>query len=168
MRLSILLAALFSLNTFAGVKTATYTGNTDVNTGLLTLSVKVPGTFGSIDPTSSSWVGRQLLKMGLFFESRAAGDRITEMYVSDVDGVIPAPYRAAFPSYPILKNLEDGAAPADNQGITFPPGGGPFQIDFPNSGAAKLASGIYLVVTFKKASPSVDAATINIAWDDGT
>jgi hypothetical protein len=149
------------------VKISTFTAQTDGATGLATIDIKIPGTFTTINIADASWSGRQLLRAGLWLESRAAGDKIIAAYVNDSGGKIPVQIQGLFSSYPVLRNLHDDGADSANQGLVLPPNG-PFQIDFPANAAARLASELHLIVVFKKATPSVDTAVINIAMDDGT
>lgn len=153
-------------------KTVNYSDTTGLLTGTATINAKIPGAFQTIDPTSPNFTGRQLLKMGAWFEGRAAGDKISSMIVKDIDGVIPVPYRAAFSAYPIIAYLHDTTVDAANQGIALPPSG-PFQIEFPtNNPRTKIASGLYIVFTFQKgifgALIAADTAVVNLAWDDLT
>jgi len=150
------------------VKISTFTTTTDGTTGLGTISVKIPGTFSGFDSTSASWQGRQLLKAGVWLENRAVGDMINAAYINDTDGVIPVPARGAFPNYPVIKNLHDDSMSSANQGITFPPESEVFKVEFPSNMNAKVAAGLYLVITAKKAIPAVDTVVVNLAMDDAT
>lgn len=162
MRGLILVLCFLSQAAFAAVKVSTYTVNTDVLTGTGTITIKIPGTFATTDSTAATFSGRQLVKIGLWLEGRAAGDMITAMSIKDIDGVVVAPGT-------VLGSLIDNTVASGNRGLALPPGNLPFQLDFPPGNAkAKLASGLYLVITFQKAIVGVDAAVVNLAWDDFT
>jgi hypothetical protein len=63
----------------------------------------VAGTTTDIDfPIGSE--DRYIDGLRLFLKNHVDGDTM-DFKVVDVDGIIPAPYRGAFPSYPILKQF---------------------------------------------------------------
>lgn len=149
------------------IKVSTYTDTTDLLTGNVTINIKVPGTFGGTDPSVTGFQGRRLKKIGLWLEGRGTGDKLTSLCIKDVDSILPAPYTGA-----VLNSLIDTTVPTNNKAITLPPGGQPFQLDFPTDPSdpawakAIVPSGLYLVVKFQKGSIGVDTAVVNVAWDD--
>lgn len=159
--LAIVLNLLLIFNASAAVKATTWTTTTDGNTGTGTLLIKVPGTFATTDSTAATFSGRQLIKVVAWLESRAAGDKITSMAIKDSDGVV-------LPAGTTVGYLHDGGADVSNRGITLLPTL-PFTLDVPpGNKKAFIPSQFYIVITFQKATPAVDTAVVNIAWDDGT
>lgn len=142
-------------------KITTWSANTDLFTGTATISIQVPGTFATIDPTQPNFSGRQLIKLGAWLENRAAGDRISSITIKDVDGVYA-------PAGTTLGTLHDMSVSSSNRGITLPPNT-VFTLDLPPTNKKSyIPSGMYIIITFQKLTPGVDTAGINLAWDDLT
>ncbi len=142
------------------VKVTTWTADTNILTGTGTISVKIPGTFVTADPTNAAFVGVQLTRMGIWLEGRAVGDKISSLVVKDTDGVF-------YPAGTVLTALHDVLVSSTNQGISLPIGG-PLAVEFPKTNRSKIAAGLYLVFTFQKSAVGVDTAVVNLAWDDLT
>lgn len=147
------------------IKVSTYSQASNITTGLATINVKVPGTFGGINPQALGFQGRRLVKMGIWFENRALGDAITTLQIKDIDGVYA-------PAGTVIAQIIDQTVALVNQGITIPPGGTPFQLDFPTDPTnpsylkAIVPSGFYLVASGTKGAPGIDTFALNVAWDD--
>lgn len=90
-------------------------GNGDVD-------IVVPGTFAGVSPADPTGAGRYLKSVFVWSGNAADGDAITTMELSDDDGVVPVPVRAAFPSYPILIDFLDTVAGQTKQ-FPLPPNG---------------------------------------------
>lgn len=134
--------------------------------GTSDILIKIPGTFNGIDPAVSS--GRFFSSAQLWSLSFVVNDRITEICVKDVDGVIPVPVRALFSSYPILGYSIDPDMSYDSTILgavllnsSRPIEIGPASVDMPRF----LPSGVYISAKF--VSGDSEAGRIlngNVLW----
>jgi hypothetical protein len=137
--------------------------------GISTISILVPGTFVSLNPSASGFSGREMLNMQAWFQSQASGDFLSALYANDTNGVIPSGQRGPFSNYPNIGSLFDSTVPLGSQQSFLPPGGRALSIPFTNSTNHTLASGIFLVAVLTKANLTLsDTAYLNLAWDDFT
>lgn len=141
-----------------GIKTTTWSASSNILTGVATIDILVPGDFVTTDTQDQLFSGRKLLQLSAWFEGRAAMDRISAMIVKDTDGVF-------FPAGTVLGALHDASVPAANQGLAFPPNK-PFELTFPDTRKAYIASGLHIIFSGKKSILGVDTLTLNLAWDD--
>lgn len=161
--MKILIGLLLSWNCFAAVKITTWTCTTGALTGTCDVQIKVPGTFAVLNTYDPTWSGRQLVKLSMWFENRGAGDQVTAMQIKDIDNV------TGLGANTVLGSLIDTTVALASQGMTVPPTGVVFTIDFPQSNAkTKIASGLYVVISSKKGTIGGDTFAVNLAWDDGT
>lgn len=137
---------------------------TNILTGLVTVTIKVPGTYQGINFKDPAFQGRIAQQLGFFFSSPDTGDVCTDLYVEDTDGKIAVGLRGQFPSYPKLNFIADDSMPSENQGF-FIPSMVPFQIT-PPGGGKPIPSEMYVVAKFSKSSPILDTIYVNIVWDD--
>lgn len=80
---------------------------TDI-TGVATLSVKIPGTFGGLTPADPSNL-RYFKQAKIWSPSIVDGDLIDQVRIVDTDGVIPSQMRGAFAAYPIIVDFTQDA-----------------------------------------------------------
>lgn len=153
------------------VKAVTHTVAFD-SEGETTMSIEIPipGTFGGISPELSTFQGRRLVKLAIWLEGRAAGDKITALLIKDGNNVLPAPLTGA-----TIGNLIDTHADVEqeNQAISLPPGR-PFEIEFPANPSnpffkrAVIPAGLVIQVDITKAVAADDVGVVNLAYDDFT
>lgn len=124
--------------------------------GSITTSIQVPGTFAGVNPADPT-AGRYLKSATLWADSPAAGDQITLLQIVDIDGVVPAPVRAAFPNYPVIFDMLDTISGVQST-VLLPPDP-PLVIEaFDTSGSAGtkfVPSGLYFKVTFQTGGLSI-------------
>jgi hypothetical protein len=139
---------------------------TVIGGGTGTLTVKVPGTFVTLNPADPTFSGRRLALAALFFGSPSSGDSITALQVVDTDGKVPIGQRGLFPNYPILQSLIDSGVAGGNQQVFIPT---TKPVELVASGSrSSIASELYISIVFQKAVASADTAYANFVWDDGT
>lgn len=138
--------------------------NTTDSNGDLTFSYKIPGTFGGIVPYLTGYQGREIKSIEMFFGNPTSGDCIRSLSAQDTDGVIPAPFRAAFPLYPIIKTWDESGMTSSQVGLYLFPN--EKRVMEPLTNVVCIPSGTYLVITVKKASAVIDDFFINALWDD--
>jgi len=98
------------------------------------------------------------------FGNGVTGDYVTNVIVSDPNGVIPLGEQALFPNYPIVGTRMDTALPSGNQGLNLIPGVAQQLVEQP----VPIASGLVLSADFYNASARSDTLALNIYWDDLT
>lgn len=167
MKFFVLLILLsFCCTSFGARRAVGVTGQSVAETGLIEVSIKVPGTFTTIDPTSSSWSGRMVLFSEIQLDNPKIKDHIVSITVEDTDGVVPAQLRSRFSEYPVLGRFIDTAATGYD--LYYLNKTGYTRIDPPNLASAKLPSGVYVKLKVQKDPvPEIaDTLTANIQWDD--
>lgn len=133
-------------------------GATDPTTGLVIMSLKVPGTFGGIDPSQLAWSGRGIEQAEAWFGIPVPGDYCSGFSLVDQDGLITPPGT-------VLSSWVDPGVPSEQQGLYMDPKA---KTIIPPFGEPRVPSGMYIVVSFQKVSPSSDTIYANMEWDDFT
>lgn len=142
------------------IKVSTYNSSM---TGTVTINIKIPGTFATLDATQPTFVGRQLVQMTAWVEGRMAGDALTSAQIKDIDNV------TGLGANTVLGSLADASVPSANQGLAFPPTGQITITPDRSNKKTNIAAGLYVSLTFTKANPLLnDNAFVNMAWDDYT
>lgn len=127
----------------------------DINTGICTLLLKVPGTFTGVDPENCD--GRFVAGGYAFADGYKFGDCVTTIQVVDVDNVTGLGVDT------VVKEYTDSSADAANQGWYFWAslnGEGEIEID-PIGGYGFLPSGLYLKIVCQRVAGS-PATTVNL------
>lgn len=131
-------------------------------TGLGTIAIKVPGTFSGLTDMTNS---RYLKSVSIHANTIAAGDYVDGIILSDDDGVIPVPARAALPDYPTVYTFstDTGVATGSKAGYYLDNNG---EIDFtPFTGEPQqLPSGLYLKATINNAGLLSKTYRVNVVW----
>lgn len=164
MRLLSLILFIFPFSAHSTLKLISTTGTTGED-GTVTIAVKIPGTFTTVDRTASAFSGRIIDHADLFWGTPVAGDRCSNMRVTDDDGKIPAPVRALFPSYPLIKTRDD-VGDSNLNGIYTRPGA--MTVFTPPAKDGTIPSELWLKLDCTKAALAVgESVFINMYWDDG-
>lgn len=129
------------------------------------VTVKVPGAFngfnGYVSPLHN---GRYLIAAQALIESGELGDLCISILVKDLDGVIPEPYRAQFPAYPILGSFSDTEQAPENQGWHIWPGTTPTRV-VRSGDPSFVPAGCYVVGAFKLKTATPDRLVcVNYEW----
>jgi len=140
---------------YATLKLAKGKGVTTISNPAV-IDIKVPG-----DPSNTK-DGRVVRGGDAWFETPNNGDYI-EVYITDLDGLIPVASRVAFPNYPIIGSFTDTEVPNENKGFWIP-----IHQKYINIRAIGdmgfVSSGFYLRIIGTKEDDSVDTFRINIEW----
>lgn len=136
-------------------------------TGIGRFSVKVPGTFAG--PTSTT-NARFLSYIEIFADSPAMGDYVDSITLSDDDGVIPAPLRSRFRSYPVIMDFSADTGVGDVAGYYLSQNGETRIGTFPQLGQGareepqQIPSGLYLKATIHQSGLLSRNFRVNVMW----
>jgi len=140
---------------YATLKLAKGKGVTTTTTPAI-IDVKSPG-----DPTNPK--GGRVVRGGqAWFENPHVGDYI-EVYLVDIDGIIPVASRVAFSSYPIIGSFTDDDVDAINKGFWIPIHSKYVEVRAIGD-MGFINSGFYLRMIGHKGDNSVDTFRTNIEW----
>lgn len=101
--------------------------------GPVSFSIKVPGTYGGIQPADPS-TGRYFQEARIWSDTLTAGDTITDMKLTDTDGIVSMPERAFLPNYPdVVRFYDVSVTGTEGSGLYLPRAGEllirPFEAD---------------------------------------
>lgn len=143
-----------------------YFSVTTILGGSAAFSVKVPGTYGGLQPTDPT-AGRYFKQARCWSTAPEDGDILTGLKLTDTDGVLATAERALCPNYPDVSYFYDPQV----DGQTLKTGlllNGETMIDaFNPAGNAPLLlpSGLYIAGTFTSGGLTVGATfRVNIIW----
>lgn len=137
--------------------------STDLS-GTASIAVKVPGTFTGLQQGND---GRYLAKTLIWTRDHVNGDRLSNLKVRDLDGVIPVGLRPIFPAYPIIASFSD-------PDLTYT--GNFYELFIPPQAAVNIGpvdpskprfipSGLYICATFTSGSIIAGREIyINVQW----
>lgn len=122
--------------------------------GSINFSFKVPGTYAGLTPTDQT-AARYLKEIRIWSDSPQNGDVLTNLKITDTDGVCFAPEQAALPNYPDVALFSELASlPAGlSTGILLNPDG--CTIVNPSTDLKPVPSGLYLSGTFSSGGLSL-------------
>lgn len=102
-----------------------FEGQTD-DTGVVIIQFQIPGTFsgfnGFVDPISN---GRYFNCCEVWADIGENGDKLKNLCIKDIDGIIPVDQRIAFPNYPVIGTFFDTSMTETStviQGLQLRPG----------------------------------------------
>lgn len=133
--------------------------------GIGNISVQIPGTFAGFPPSDAS-ACRYFKYIRIAASSPKDGTYVDNLTLEDTDGVIPAPYRAAFPSYPVILDFstDSGAASGASAGYFFD-SDGKAEIRSMSDQPTLLPSGLYLKATIHSGLLSLGQTfRCNLVW----
>ena len=140
------------------LKMARHKEQTDAQ-GALTTSIKIPGT-----PGTNEKEGRLLLGGDAWFANHHADDICLELWIEDIDGLIPEESRAAFPNYPKIASYTDMEADVNCRGWYFGPDN-KIRVEA-IAGVRTVKSGFYLKIKVLKGDATQDTLRLNLIWGD--
>src|ERR1051326_6278051 len=97
-----------------------HTRRTTDETGAASGCMKIPGTFSGIDGFSANPItgllpdGRYLKQAQIWTENGSPGDRVTNIRVEDMDGILSA-VSGSLPYYPVVQYLSDQDITEDDE-----------------------------------------------------
>lgn len=96
----------------------TYVSLTTILGGSISFSIKIPGTYGGINPNDPT-TGRYFQEALIWADAPSDGDLIHSLKLTDTDGVVTMPERAFLPNYPDIVRFYEPSIPtgADGTGV---------------------------------------------------
>lgn len=131
--------------------------------GAVTVSFKVPGTFGGLPPADPA-MQRYFVEARMWPVSFQDGDAVDTLQIVDTDGVIPVPARVALPNYPVVVDFTSDAPSGAAAGQFFQ-SGQPVVIRGFNDTPEPVPSGLYFTLRFVSGGLAIGKTFRgNIVW----
>ncbi len=150
------------------VFTPVYFSVTTVLGGSCSFSVQIPGTYAGVFPVNAT-AGRWLQEVQIWADSAVNGDVISDLKLTDTDGVVTTPERAFLPNYPdVVRFYDTTVTGTDGSGLLLhnnpPMVVRPFESDG-QPVVRLLPAQLYLTGTFTSGSLSIGKTfRVNLIW----